>query len=51
MQEIGIEIPRKNNFIKVIYIKARNKRDFYSQVRKYRNWSLFAWYYRHKWFR
>jgi hypothetical protein len=50
METIGIDIS-KDKTLKVVYIKAKTKRDFYEQVKKYNNWRLFAWYYRHKWFR
>ncbi len=50
METIGIDIGKGKN-VEVIYIEAKGKKDFYKQVEKYKNWKLFAWYYRHKWFR
>jgi len=50
METIGINTS-KSDKVNVVYIKAKTKKDFYRQVKKYKNWSLFAWYYRHKWFR
>lgn len=46
-----IRIQRKDNN-EVITIEAKNKADFYRQVDVLKcEWELFAWYWRHKWFK
>lgn len=51
LTQIGIDISKEADKIaEVIYIKAKDKRDFYKQVSQYKEWRLFCGYNRHKWF-